>query len=163
MRKREQGPRILRSETFAVQATSDATGGPNDSYALAWLYAGPRRMQSGDETTIRASSTVTCVTGSWVLGAMTLEQDLPAGRYAIVGVDCTGATAIAARFSFAGGSYQPGFLIQQAAGQFFLDTFRSNSLGVYGEFENSLPPQLFVLGTSGAVTLTLFLDIIKIG
>jgi len=157
-----QGPRILRSETFQAQLTTDATGGPNDSYLFAWLTTAPSSPPGGDITTIRASSTVTCVAGSWVLGALTLEQDLPAGRYSVVGVDVIGATAQAMRLRFAGGGYCPGVLVQQAAGQFFLDSFRMGQMGEYGQFENSLPPQIDVLGTAGAVTLTIFLDIIKV-
>jgi hypothetical protein len=153
----------MRSETFQVALSSDATAGPNASYVLAWLYTSPRRRIAGDITTMRATSTVTAVTGSWVLGAMTLENDLPAGRYAIVGAEVIGATAIAMRFRFAGGGYCPGVLCQQAAGEFFLDRFRHGNAGAFGEFDNSLPPQIDVLGTAGAVTLTMYLDLIKVG
>lgn len=163
IRYREQGPRILRSETFAFQATTDVTAGPNATYGMCWIYAGPRRVQSGDITTVRASSTIVAVTGTWVLGSLSMEQDLPAGRYAIVGADVTAANCIAMRFAFAGGGYRPGLLCQQNPGEFFLDTFRMGNCGVFGEFENSLPPQIDILGTSGSITLAVFLDIIKIG
>lgn len=159
----EQGARVLKSETFQTQLTSDATAGPNDSYVLAWLYPQPRQRIGGDITTIRASSTVTAVTGSWVLGQMTMEQDLPSGKYAIVGADVLAATAVAMRFRFPGGGYCPGVLCQQAAGQFFLDTFRYGNCGVFGTFENSVIPQIDVLGTSGAVTLTIFMDVVRVG
>lgn len=158
----DQGARILKTETFAANLTSDATVGPNDSYVLAWLYAGPKRQIPGDITTIRASATVTAVTGSWVVGAMTLEADLPSGFYAVVGMDVLGATAVAVRLRFPGAGYCPGVLAQQASGQFFLDTFRYGNAGTFGVFENSSIPQIDVLGTSGAVTLTIFLDIIKV-
>ncbi len=159
----EQGARVLKTETFQAAMTSDATAGPNDSYVLAWLYNKPRQRIQGDITTIRATSAVTAVTGSWVLGAMTLEQDLPSGLYTIVGADVLAPTAIAMRFRFAGGGYCPGVLCQQASGQFFLDTFRYNNCGAFGQFENSSIPQIDVLGTSGAVALTIFMDIIKTG
>lgn len=158
----DQGPRILRSETFQAQLTTDATAGPNASYMFNWLKFGPSPAPSGDITTIRATSTVTGVAGSWVLGALQLETDLPSGRYAIVGADVIGATAQAMRFRFAGGGYCPGVLVQQAAGQFFLDTFRYGRMGAFGEFDNSLPPQIDVLAEAGAVTLTVFMDIIKV-
>jgi hypothetical protein len=163
MKWREQGPRVLQTETFQAQLTSDATAGPNDSYMLAWLYAGAPRKIAGDITTIRATSTVTAATGSWVVGALTLEQDLPSGRFAVVGLDAIGTTAQAMRLRFPGGGYCPGVSVQQAAGQFFLDTFRCNNAGFFGEFMNSTPPQIDVLGTTGAVTLTIFMDIIKTG
>lgn len=159
----EQGARVLKTETFQASLTSDATAGPNDSYVLAWLFNKPRQKIQGDITTIRATSTVTAVTGSWVLGAMTLEQDLPSGFYSVVGMDVLGATAVAVRLRFPGGGYCPGVLAQQASGQFFLDTFRYGNMGVFGVFENSSIPQIDVLGTSGSVTLTIFLDIIKTG
>ncbi len=161
-RPRMQGPRILRSEGFVLQVTTDATAGPNATYGLTWLTDAVTPAPTGDITTIRASSTVTAVTGSWVLGTLTLEQDLPAGRYAVVGMDVVGATAIAVRLRFPGGGPCPGCLVQQAAGEFFLDTFRFGNMGSWGEFDNSLPPVIDVLGTSGAVTLTVFLDIIKV-
>ena len=160
---KQQGPRILRAETFSLQATSDATGGPNASYGLFWLYNQFRPAPSGDMTTIKATSTIVCVAGTWVLGALTLEQDLPAGRYAIVGCAAIGATAVAIRFAFAGGGYRPGVLVQQAQGQFSSDQFEKGNSGWFGEFENSLPPQIDCLGTAGSVNLTLYIDIIKVG
>lgn len=157
------GPRILRSETFSLQLTSDATAGPNASYGLFWLYNSFRPAPAGDITTIKATTTVTGVAGSWVLGALTLEQDLPSGRYAIVGAQAIGATAIALRFAFAGGGYRPGILVQQAAGQFSMPIFEKGNSGWFGEFDNSLPPQVDVLATAGAVTISLYIDIVKVG
>jgi len=163
IRYKEAGPKIQRSETFGFQITSDATAGPNDSYALVWIYNRPRQRVEGPQYTARASATVTCVAGAWVLGAITMEQDLPSGSYAIVGCDVIGATAVAMRFSFPGGGYSPGLLVQQAAGQFFLDTYRYNNMGYYGVFNNDQPPQIYVLGTAGAVTLTIFMDLVRVG
>ncbi len=162
-RPKEQGPRVLQTETFGASLTTDATAGPNDSYVLAWLYGGPIQRLPGDIVSIRATATVTAVTGSWILGSMTLEQDLPSGYYAVVGMDALAATTVAIRLSFPGQTYCPGVIAQQAAGQFFLDTFRFGNSGVFGTFQNSAIPQIFVLGTAGAQTIQLMLDIIKVG
>ncbi len=158
----DQGPLVLKTETFAANLTSDATAGPNDSYVLAWLYPGQKGSVQGDIITIQATASITAVTGSWVLGSMTLEQDLPSGYYAVVGMDVTAATTVAARLAFPGGGYCPGVIAQQAAGQFFLNTFRYGNAGVFGVFENSAIPQIQVLGTSGAQSLVIYLDLIKV-
>ena len=158
----DQGPRILQSETFAANLTSDATAGPNDSYVLAWLRMGQMVRPAGDITTIRATATVTAVTGAWVVGAMTMEADLPTGYYAVVGMDATAATTVAIRLRFPGQVYAPGVLAQQAAGQFFLNDFRYANSGVFGAFRNSAIPLIEVLGTAGAQTITMYLDLIQV-
>ena len=158
----DQGPRILQTETFAATLTSDATAGPNDSYVLTWLKFGATQKVQGDITTIRATAAVTAVTGAWVVGAITLEADLPTGFYAVVGMDALAGTTVAIRLRFPGQVYAPGVLSQQAAGQFFMGDFRYGNSGVFGVFQNSAIPLIEVLGTSGAQTIQLMLDIIKV-
>jgi hypothetical protein len=95
-------------------------------------------------------------------GNLTLEQDLPSGVYAVVGLDAVGATTQALRLRFPGATIAPGCLVQQAAGQFFLGTFRYGAFGSFGSFDFNQPPTVEAIGAAGAQAITVFMDIIKV-
>lgn len=158
----DRGPRIMRSEGVTLAVTTDATAGPNFQHGFLWLASANVAAPFGDITTIRATTTVTQVAGAWSPGNITLEQDLPAGSYAVVGLDAVGAATQAIRLRFPGATLAPGVLCQQAAGQFFLNTFRYGASGQFGVFENSLPPTIELIGAAGAATVAIFLDLIKV-
>lgn len=158
----DYGPTIMRSEGFNYQTTTDATAGPNPTHIFAWLTRGVRPCQRGRSTTIRATATITAVAGSWTNGGLTLSQDLPAGTYEIIGCAAYGTGLQAVRFRLPGAGYSPGVLAEQAPGEFMLNNQRWGAMGSFGTFQNSLIPTIDITGTAGAITVTLFIDIVKV-
>ena len=159
----EYAPSIMRSEGYNYRVTTDATAGPNLTRVFSWLSKSFRPCQRGRSTTIRATATITAVAGSWVQGHLTLAQDLPAGNYEIIGCAAYGTGLSALRFRMPGAGYAPGVLAEQAAGEFFLNNQRWGRMGSFGSFQNSLPPVVEIEGASGAITVTVFIDIVKVG
>lgn len=158
----DYAPSIMRSEGFNYAVTTDATAGPNPTHVFAWLSKGFKPCQRGRSTTIRATATITAVAGAWAGGGLTLAQDLPSGVYEIIGCAVFGTGLQAMRFRLPGAGYAPGVLAEQAPGEFFLNNQRWGRMGSFGSFQNSLVPTVEITGTAGAITLTAFIDIVKV-
>lgn len=159
----DYAPSIMRSEGYNYSVTTDATAGPNPTHVFSWLSKGFKPCQRGRATTIRASAIITAVAGAWTQGAMTLAQDLPSGMYEIIGCAAFGTGLQAVRFRAPGAGFAPGVLAEQAAGEFFLGNQRWGRMGSFGSFQNSLIPVIEITGTAGAITVSLFIDIVKVG
>src|SRR6266851_6729599 len=57
-------------------------------WLLAWLADGPTAVVVGDEFTIRADGTTALVAQAWTLVPLVFAENLPRGRYRIVGFRC---------------------------------------------------------------------------
>lgn len=160
----DRGPRLLKSEGVAPLVSR---GGADAQPCIVglWLRDAPKPVPAGTITTVIATAAPTIVAGSWVFGALTFAQTLPAGRYAVVGmaVVCNDATFCRLVYPGAGG-HRPGVVVQDAYGDLPTDDrFRYGRMGHFGEFEHNAPPSVETLGdTAGAETATVYLDIVKI-
>jgi hypothetical protein len=128
--------------------------------ALLILGDGPVKPVLGKIFTIRATATATLVTASWVNSALTFGQTLPAGHYQCVGFRAWSANLVAARIFFVGSPWRPGvFGLQSEANQEWPD-FRWGNIGVWGEFDNTVPPTVDFLGVTDSAEVV-YLDLIK--
>lgn len=159
----DYAPTVMATEGVNYAVTTDATAGPNLTRVYAWVRNRFRPANKGRATTIKATASVTAVAGSWVGGSLTLSQDLPSGYYEIVGAAAFGTGLAAVRFRLPGATLAPGVLAQQAAGEFMLNNQRWGELGSFGSFQNSQLPTVEIDGTSGAITATIYIDIVKVG
>lgn len=117
----------------------------------------------GEIRTLRCTTTLTGVAGEWASGNITFGQDLPVGRYQIVGASVwVGGTIGLFRFIPVGGRWRPGGLIKQSFTYGEPDIFRYGNLGVWMEFDQLTPPRLEVLETNAIDDPVLYLDLIKI-
>lgn len=112
---------------------------------LAWLSNGPSKLDTRPYFTLRVTSATTLVVGQWTNCAITFDQTLPSGKYAIVGARFRSTNIIAFRFVFVGGSYRPGAVGYAATTSLDYDKFRGGNLGVWGEFRHNAPPTVDVL------------------
>ena len=161
----QNGPRLLATEGVCVEVS---VGVQTIDTAYAAIWSTPKFVPAplGPIFTARATSTITTVVGSWVLGSFAFEQTLPSGRYAVVGMHATGATSALCRIIFPGGTtLRPGVIVMPNADAVILSQpFRYGAMGLWGTFINTAQPQVELLGTSAAsIALTLFLDLVKIG
>jgi hypothetical protein len=117
----------------------------------------------GDLFTVVATATITTVAGAWVTGAITLEQPLPSGRYAVVGAHAFGANAQYFNLVFPNQVWRPGALAFGTVAGINSRYFRWGNLGVWGEFETFALPQLSIQASAAAATAhTLVLDIVRV-
>lgn len=135
---------------------------PGAHYGLVWLGDGPQAPVTGNIFTLIATATVAQSVSLWVNGNLTLGQDLPVGVYQIVGMRCRSIDAVAARLVFRGGAWRPGCPVVNALSDLDPPIFRMGRMGVWGEFEQTTPPSLDVLG-GVATAQTILLDLIKVG
>ncbi len=153
---------LQQSEVLQVQV-SRTSGAAADAYALAWLTPGRFRPPAGPYYTLRATAAATLVEGAWVNGALTLPQNLPAGRYQVVGMSAVGANLLAARLVFQSGGLRPGVLANQASGEWTIDPLAQGQVTVFGEFSNLQIPSVDFLGAGAGSAQTVYLRLVKVG
>ncbi|GAI79285.1 unnamed protein product [marine sediment metagenome] len=135
----------------------------NYSIIGALLADGPITPVKGEIHTIRCTTTLTGVAGAWASGNITFSQDLPVGRYRLVGASIVlPLTYGLFRFIPVGGRWRPGAIMKQSNGSGEPDIFRNGNLGTWLEFDQLTPPRLEVLETEAVNNPVLYLDLIKI-
>jgi len=129
--------------------------------ALVWFGDGPVKPTIGKIYTIRATASATLVTATWVnSGSLTFASTLPAGHYQLVGLRSWSANQCAARVFFVGYQWRPGVAATQTEGGNDPLYQRYGQLGVFGEFDNTVPPTIDFLGATDTAE-TMYLDLIK--
>ncbi len=136
----------------------------NASWAIVWLADGPIAPVKGPMFTIRTTGGSAAVANAWTSTALTFDEDLPAGRYQIVGFRPVSTTILAARLVFVGGGWRPGALGVDLHYDLSSDIFRYGNMGVFGEFEDLEPPtvEILALAADAAATQEFWLDLIQI-
>ncbi len=131
----------------------------------AFLADEPIKPISGEIMTVRATSVIVAAANVWSFGPLTLAQDLPKGRYAIVGAKVVAAaTQGLFRFILPNQWNRPGGAIVEAISDAEPMYQRYGWLGNWGEFEHRQPPQLEILEAQDAVNNPdVYLDLIKVG
>jgi hypothetical protein len=131
---------------------------------IAMLFGdGNFNVPSGDMFTIHASQSITTVANAWATGPITLDQPLPASRYAVVGIDTFGTGEVFSRLVFPNQVWRPGCLAGATVSYINSRYTRWGNIGVWGEFETFALPQLDTFNqTGGAQTIDLDMDIIRV-
>ncbi|MGH2668422.1 MAG: hypothetical protein ACRDH5_04755, partial [bacterium] len=111
----------------------------------------------------RATGATALVASSWTAVPLTFTEDLPRGRYQLVGLRARSAGLVAARAVFVGGpaGQRPGCLGNPTQQGVAHDMFRHGQLGVWGEFEDNEPPQIECLAVSADAAEDFHLDLIQ--
>jgi hypothetical protein len=128
--------------------------------AFLTLADGPVKPVQGKIYTVRATASASLVTASWVNGTLTFQQTLPAGHYQCVGFRSWSANQVAARIFFFGSPWRPGVLAVNAEANNEDFYVRYGNIGVFGEFDNTVPPTIDFMGITDSAE-TVFLDLIK--
>ena len=146
----------LNVEAFANPAAAQVQWG------VVWLADGPIVPINGAIFTVRTTSATALVAGTWTNVAITFDEDLPRGRYQLVGMRPVSAGIIAARAVFVGGSARPGVLGCDAVTDYGHEMWRLGQMGVFGEFEDVEPPTMDALAVSADATQEYWLDLIQL-
>jgi hypothetical protein len=153
---------IRAIDEIAWEASNSGAGGVRATAGL-WLWDGNATVPAGDLYTVRATATITGVTGAWANGALTFDQSLPAGTFAVVGMDAIGANGVFARLIFQTGGVRPGCIMRPAVTNYMWPFFRMGNCGEWGRFANTAAPLLEVFVTGAQTAQTVFLDLIQVG
>lgn len=131
-------------------------------WGVAWLADAPVKQVEGPIFTVRATGTTTLVAGSWSNVPITFTEDLPRGRYQLVGMGAISVGCIAARAVFIGGQYRPGVLGQATIATIPEGIFRNGRFGIFGEFEDTDQPTIDFLSVSADTVEEVYLDLIQV-
>lgn len=158
----EYGPAIPRSDEIALETTISG-GAPEAGFGFLWFGFGRMEQPSGQEYRIRFTGTVTGVTGAWANGSITFDSVLPAGIYAITGLDVQGTNLLAARLIFPGGGWRPGCLARNTLAQIPNTIFTDGQLGMFGQFDSVNPPNLEIIVSGANTAQEGYMDVVRIG
>jgi len=136
--------------------------GLNWTTVFVWLSDGAITPIIGDFLTVRATGSTTLTAYEWTNVAITFDQTLPAGRYAVVGMRYRGANAIAARLVVPGYAWRPGCIGIDGYGEAPIPIFRNGGLGNWGEFEHNTPPTVDCFARAADTAQYFYFDLLKV-
>lgn len=158
-------PLPLQVGEFINFESDGGAAGPEDVTGLVMLGEGPVQPVQGQIRTIKATAAIAGAQAAWTSGNLTFLEDLPAGRYQVVGGKAfPDANPGAFRLIFREGGPRPGTVMGSSAGSGNIPGSRYGRWGVWGEFDINQPPQLEVLALGGVqATQEVWLDLIRVG
>jgi hypothetical protein len=157
------GPTVQANEELGLEITDGASVTLNAS-GFALIQDAPVPVPAGMQMTIFGSASVTLVKNGWANAQLVLDQTLPYGTYAVVGMACVGTNGYVARLIFPrAGVYRPGCPVSPTVGALdFRQEFRCGRLGTFGSFVQTALPLLEVFGlVAGAQTFSVILDLVQ--
>lgn len=145
-----------------ISTSATATGG-----ALVALWMEPLtnnlNLPAGQVYPCRFTSSISGATGAWARGNIVFDQTLPAGEYAVVGLDVVDAASQLARLRFQTYTMLPGTWVRQRATGSNPRFFRNGRWGNWGQFMNTAQPTLEIFSATGTATSqTGVLDLVKV-
>ena len=158
---------LVAGEGIEVDYISSAAA--QVSFCL-WLGDGQISYVSGQFLPgVRATSATIQVANAWTNCTLTFDNQLPAGGYAVVGMEAFSATANFARLVFPELGPRPGVLAGTQpsirAKTWRGGSFRSASVGQmvnWGSFAQDSPPSVDFFAGAADVAQTVLLDLVKI-
>lgn len=152
---------LIVGEQLNVEALANPAAA-QIQWGVVWLGDGVQAKAFGPIFTVRATGATALVAGSWTNVALTFDEDLPRGRYQLVGLMPNSTGMIAARAVFVGFGNRPGALGVDLVSDLQSYLFRYGELGVFGEFEDTEPPTMDCLAVSADATQEFWLDLIQL-
>lgn len=148
------------SEGLRALVAEAAVGAEQDSL-FVWLADKLEDMPAGEVVWVRCTSTTTLTPYAWSLCNLNFTQQLPAGKWAIVGARMFGASAIVFRFVLPGSAHRPGGIAftSEAQTQVFIN--EPAVLGKWGEFDHRFPPQMEVIADAADTSQVVYIALVK--
>lgn len=149
----------------ALTCSAQNTGGnASAKIGVAWLSDGPIQPVSGaDMRTVRGTTDFDAAANVWTNGQITLETDLPAGRYSVLGFRAVATDLLLARLIFPQQGFRPMVIGSNSVSEITDPIFRRGMLGHLGEFLNFVPPKLEVFVGSAQSDPEVYLDVVRLG
>lgn len=143
---------------FDVKTTPGASV---EHYGVAWLADAALKPTTGAILSTHCTAAASLSANKWVNSNLTFDETLPAGNYQVVGLRCESPNGVAARLVFVGGAWRPGVLCVDDEDALDPWWCRFGGMGVLGQFNNTTPPTIDVLGITDT-SQDVWLDLIKV-
>ena len=155
------------NESIRLQALSLASA-PTASLIVGALLLGTGATAevTGQFRTVEFTSTsIAPAAVAWSNRQITFSQELPNGRYRVLGCLVLGTAGLTAfRLLFPAQSMRPGWFCQNNLGTTYPQNLMSGRFGVWGEFSINQPPTLDVFSANAtAVAVRGFMQLQKVG
>lgn len=157
----DYGPTVEAIDEIAISASS--TGAGEREWAGLWCEFNPSTVLPLPTYTLGATGATTVVANVWNSVPLTLQQTLPAGNYAVVGLRVISATGVFGRLIFPGGTWRPGVICSATEAQDDWSYFRMGRFGVFGTFRSYALPTLEILCTGADTTQQVYIDVQYMG
>ncbi len=158
----QQPFRLKGQEQLGLFATDPAVG-PGNITGLVGLMQTSRPMPGGNIYKMRGVSTTAVVANVWsTIEPVTYTNDLPDGRYALVGMEHIAANGQGARVIFFDQVLRPGCVSIVDIGDKTHDLFIQGRLGNWGEFESDRVPNLEALCDGADAAHEVYLYLIQV-
>lgn len=153
---------LVKGEGLSAMINSNPAAAAIQS-VIAVLADGPITPTKGQMLSVCVSAAITETLGAWTSGALTFDQTLPKGRYALVGAAFYGTSGVAFRLIPVGAIHRPGGICLVNPEDEHPPLQRHGGLGVWCEFDSETPPSLewLAYATSGTAQ-TGVLDLIRL-
>lgn len=159
-----RSPLQLAVGEFINFESDGGAGAPTDISCVAFLSDGPVTVREGPSRTARATAAIAGVQREWTTGNFVFSEDLPAGRYQVIGGRCETDAPGAWRLIFREGGPRPGSLSTPDNEGADVMGSRMGMWGVWGEFDINQPPTLEILSFGGVASAqVLYLDLMQVG
>ena len=149
-----------------LQALVSTSGTATNGVLTAlWLTptTGNLNVPGGQVYPCRFTAAISGATGNWARGNIVFDQTLPAGEYAVVGLDVVDVSSQLARLRFQTFTMLPGTWVRNGATGTNPRQFRNGRLGNWGQFMNTAQPTLEIFSANGGATAQSgVIDLIKI-
>lgn len=119
-------------------------------------------VPNGSVYPLRVTSVGPAVANAWTTIALTFEQSLPAGTYAVVGAELFSANGIAFRLIFDEQPMRPGYLMHSALTQRSAFETYEWPFGEWGRFRTTNLPRCQVLANGADASFEGYLHVVKV-
>ena len=162
---RDSALKMTTGEQANIEINSDPAAA-QIQWGLVWFADDNIKEVTGDIFTIRATGATALVAQTWVNVPIVMSENLPRGRYQMVGLRGQSTNLVAARMVFVGtgsqGAWRPGVMGTNTDRHLEYQAFRYGGMGVFGEFEDTDLPSIDCLATAADAAEVFYLDLIQI-
>ena len=158
---------MVTGEQANIELLADPAA-PQLQWGLAWFADGIVAPAAGPVFTIRATGATALAASTWVNVPITFSENLPRGRYQVVGLRAQSTNMVAARLVFVGtgsqGPWRPGVMGTNTDRHLEHPAFRYGpppDLGLFGEFEDTDTPSIDCLANAADAAEVFYLDLIQ--
>lgn len=154
---------LTPQENLTAEILSDPVGGLIQ-WVIVWLADGPVKVVDGPSFTARATVASALVSSVWTVNNLTFDDDLPRGKYQIVGFRAVSTSMIASRLLVPSQAFRPGCLGNLLTTDIGDPMFRYGNIGEYGQFEstNILQVESLAAAADTAASQIYYLDLIQL-
>ena len=135
---------IRMMEEFQVNCVQTGAGAERVT-VIAGLGIDPKPAPIGDIISMRGTSTTAAVANAWSTIAVTWQDTIPQGQYAVVGLEHQSTNAQACRLNILNQYWRPGCVSVPTIAGFGQEMFRRGNLGEWGPFVSNYIPTVEVL------------------